>query len=185
MKRKIFSLIFLCFFSLISMGNDIPTASGNEILVAYFSRSGNTKTFAEKIASETGGTLFEIIPVEPYSDNYNETVRRFREERSEEARPEFLNPMENLDGYSTIFVGFPNWGSDMPHVVRTFLEKYNLAGKNVVPFCTNGGGGFGNSVNTLKRLCPQSNILEGFQVSGSRVESRSADIERWLERIGY
>lgn len=188
MKRKLFFIFSFCMLSLMGLGAE---TTGNEdmnkkdILIAYFSRSGNTKNMAEKIAERTGGELFEIIPAEPYSENYNRTVERFRREREEEARPPLALHVNNMEQYNTVFVGYPNWGSDMPHVVRTFLEEYNLENKNIVPFCTSGGGGFGRSVNTLRNLCPDSNILEGLQVSGSQVERRNNEINRWLEKIGY
>ena len=160
------------------------TLNENEILIAYFSRTGNTKELAEEISSQTGGELFEIVPAEPYPADYDETVERFRRERDENARPAIENSVEDITHYDVIFIGFPNWGDDMPHIVYTFLEQYDFSGKTVVPFCTNGGGGFGNSIAGLNRTCPNSEIAEGFECSGSRVQSESNNIAEWLGTLG-
>ena len=159
-------------------------ASQHKILVAYFSHSGNTQALAQIIQRQTGGDLFQIVPQEPYPDSYNQVVERFKRERAANARPAIANRVENMDSYDVVFVGYPNWGSDMPHIVRGFLEQYNLAGKTVVPFCTSGGGGFANSLTTLRQLCPNSTILEGFEVNGRSAANSSADVERWLNNIG-
>lgn len=155
-----------------------------EILIAYFSRTGNTKELAEEISSQTGGELFEIVPTELYPDDYYETVERFRRERDENARPAIANSVEDITRYDVIFIGYPNWGDDMPHIVYTFLEQYDFSGKTLVPFCTNGGGGFGNSIAGLNRTCPNSEITEGFECSGSRVQSESDNIAEWLVSLG-
>ena len=163
---------------------DDPTSSNGKILIAFFSRSGNTEQLAQQISEQTGGTLFEIVPEEPYPDDYDETVERFRKERDEDARPAIASSVEDMSSYDTIFVGFPIWGGDMPHVVRTFLEEYDLSGKTVIPFCTHGGSGFAASTATLASLCPNASILDGFEISGSRVENCADGVSEWLDRIG-
>lgn len=158
--------------------------SEGKILIAFFSRSGNTEQLAEQISKQTDGMLFEIIPEEPYPDDYDATVERFRKERDEDARPAIASSVEDMSSYDTIFVGFPIWGGDMPHVVRTFLEEYDLSGKTVVPFCTHGGSGFAASTATLTSLCPDASVLDGFEISGSRVENCADGVSDWLNRIG-
>ncbi len=160
------------------------TVNEKEILIAYFSRTGNTKELAEEISSQIGGELFEIVPTEPYPADYDETVERFRRERDENARPAIANSVEDITRYDVIFIGFPNWGDDMPHIVYTFLEQYDFSGKTLVPFCTNGGGGFGNSIAGLNRTCPNSEIAEGFECSGSRIQNESDNIAEWLGTLG-
>lgn len=160
------------------------SAGGHKILVAYFSRSGNTRELANIIQQQTGGDLFEIVPQDPYPTDYNQTVERFRRERAENARPAIADEVDNMADYDVVFVGYPNWGSDMPHVVRTFLEQYDFSGKTVIPFCTNGGGGFGNSLETLKELCPDSDVLEGYQVNGRSVSSSSDAVAQWINGLG-
>lgn len=155
-----------------------------QILVAYFSRTGNTETLASEIGSRIGGNLFEIEPVDPYPEDYDETVERFRRERDENARPAIINEVENMEQYDIVFVGFPNWGDDMPHIVYTFLEQYDFSGKTIIPFCTNGGGGFGNSIAGLEETCPDSVLAEGFECSGSRIQNETDEIEEWLNELG-
>ena len=161
------------------------TVNQTELLIAYFSRTGNTKELAEEISLQTGGELFEIVPAEPYPADYDETVERFRRERDENARPAIATSVEDISRYDVIFVGFPNWGDDMPHIVYTFLEQYDFTGKTIVPFCTNGGGGFGNSIAGLTSTCPNSEIAEGLECSGSRVQSESDNIAEWLGSLGF
>ena len=165
--------------------SEVPDmADTNKILVAYFSRTGNTRALAEEIAEQTGAEIFEIIPSEPYPDDYDATVERFRKERAENARPAIASEVANMEQFTTVFIGFPNWGDDMPHIVYTFLEQYDLSGKTVVPFCTNGGGGFGNSLDGLKRTCPDSIVADGFECSGSRADRQQENVSKWLAEIG-
>lgn len=165
--------------------SEVPDmADTNKILVAYFSRTGNTRALAEEIAEQTGAEVFEIIPAEPYPDDYDATVERFRKERAENARPAIAAEVANMEQFATVFIGFPNWGDDMPHIVYTFLEQYDLSGKTVVPFCTNGGGGFGNSLDGLKRTCPDSIVADDFECSGSRADRQQENVSKWIAEIG-
>lgn len=157
-------------------------ASGEEnphMLVAYFSRTGNTAAVANEIAAYTGADLFKIVPEDPYPEDYNETVERFRREREEDARPAVADEVENMADYDVLFVGYPIWGSTMPHVVRTFLESYDLSGKTIIPFCTSGGSGLSGSISILRELCPDSTLLDGFEGSGSD----PADTDAWIDSL--
>lgn len=156
----------------------------SNILVTYFSRTGHTKDLAEYIGEVTGGAVFEIVPSEAYPEDYEETVARFREERKLDARPELATEVENIDAYDVVFIGYPIWGGDIPYVVRTFLDTYDLRDKVVIPFCTNGGSRFGNSLNTLDALC-DGEILEGYEMSGSLTDTGQNEVKEWLENIGY
>lgn len=156
----------------------------SNILVAYFSRTGNTEALAERISEQTGGELFEIEAAEPYPADYDETVERFRRERDENARPEISGSVEDMAQYEIVFVGFPNWGDDMPHIVYTFLEQYDFSGKTLIPFCTNGGGGFGNSIAGVEDTCPDAVIAEGFECSGRNVENETDEVTDWITSLG-
>lgn len=153
------------------------------ILIAYFSRSGNTEMVAQTIQEVTGGDLFEIIPAEPYSENYDETVARHLQEQEENARPAVTSSVENMDDYEIVFIGYPIWSSDIPYVVRTFLEEYDFSDKTIVPFCTHGGSRFGNSLNTLEELCPGATILDGYEISGSSAGNSQDEILQWLDTL--
>ncbi|MDR2064530.1 MAG: NAD(P)H-dependent oxidoreductase [Prevotellaceae bacterium] len=158
--------------------------SGGKILIAYFSWGGNTREMAKQIQQQTGGDLFEITTVKTYSKDYNECVAEAKKEQQANARPPLANEVKNMADYDVVFVGYPNWWGTMPQALFTFLEKYDLSGKTVVPFCTHGGGRWGRSLDDLKKLCPESKILEGLAIGGSMVRRSKDDVVKWLQKIG-
>lgn len=166
---------------------DATTASESEAaggtLVAYFSWSGNTREMAELIAQETGGDLFEIATVNPYTDDYNELLDIARQEQSQEARPELNGQVENWDSYDTVFVGYPNWWSDAPMAVYTFLESYDFAGKTLIPFNTSASGGFGRSLTGIEESAAGATILEGLALTENELGDEQARITSWLEGL--
>lgn len=157
------------------------TPNGSRTLVAYFSRTGTTQGIAEMIAKRTNGDLFEIVPETAYSEVYQETVSRHQEERRTDARPAIASQVEDMEGYTTIFLGFPLWSADAPMIVRTFMESYDLSGKTVVPFATSGGSGMSTAQSTVETFCPDSNVLNGLCISGGSMESR---VSSWLDGLG-
>ena len=157
-----------------------PTEETGGTLIAYFSWSGNTEQMAQMIQTETGGDLFEIEPATPYTDDYNTLLDVAQQEQADNARPELASQVENWDSYSTVFVGYPDWWSDAPMLIYSFLEAYDWEGKTLVPFCTSGGSGFGRSLDKLPDSAPGANILEGLHVSGSRVDGSSEEIAAWI-----
>ncbi|EFB76482.1 flavodoxin [Subdoligranulum variabile] len=152
-------------------------------LVAYFSWSGNTRRMAELIAQETGGNLFEIATAVPYTDDYNELLDIAQQEQSEEARPELNGQVENWDSYDTVFVGYPNWWSDAPMAVYTFLESYDFTGKTLIPFNTSASGGFGRSLAGMEESAVGATMLEGLALTESELEDEQAHITSWLEEL--
>ena len=160
-----------------------PAGEAGETLIAYFSWSGNTEQMAQMIQAETGGDLFEITPATPYTDDYNELLDIAQQEQDENARPELASQVENWDSYDTVFVGYPNWWSDAPMLIYSFLEAYNWEGKTLVPFCTSGGSGFGRSLDQLPDSAPGAAIAEGLHVSGSSVDGASEEIASWIDSL--
>ena len=183
MKRFVLFLVslLLAFSAFATPAQAAPADS--PVLVAYFSHSGNTRAFASIIAEETGGDIFEIAPAVPYPSSYEATTRRWREERDQNARPALARQAPALDRYDVIFVGFPIWGGDIPHVVRTFLDGANLSGKTIVPFCTHGGGGWERSLTTLARLCPGATIAPSLAMRGRSAADNRGEITRWVDAI--
>ena len=135
------------------------------------------------IADATGGELFAVEPETPYSDDYNAVVDQAKVEQSENARPAVANAVENWEDYDTVFVGYPNWWSDVPMVMLTFMESYDWSGKTVVPFCTSGGGGFGNGISSITAATSGASVLDGFHVNGSRVDGAQDDVTAWLNGL--
>lgn len=155
----------------------------NNILVAYFSHTGNTREIASQIHKNVGGDIFEIATVNPYPLDYDALVDQAKKEQVDDYRPELATKVENMDSYDVVFVGYPNWWETMPMAVFSFLEEYDFSGKTIVPFCTHEGSRLGRSVEDIKRLCPQSTILDGLAVRGSEVKNAQDEVSEWLREL--
>ena len=160
-----------------------PTEEAGGTLVSYFSWSGNTEQMAQMIQAETDGDLFEIEPATPYTDDYNTLLDVAQQEQADNARPELASQVENWESYDVVFVGYPDWWSDAPMLIYSFLEAYDWEGKTLVPFCTSGGSGFGRSLDKLPDSAPDATIVEGLHVSGSRVDGASEEIASWIDGL--
>lgn len=158
---------------------------GNDVLILYFSHSGNTRQLAEQIHAHVGGDMVELKTVDPYPQDYKAVVDMAQKEQQNNARPQIATEISSLDKYRTVFIGFPNWWGTMPMPFFTFLEKHDLGDRNVIPFCTHEGSRFGRSENDLGRLCPQAHILKGFEVRGSRVSGARKEVDAWLNGLGF
>lgn len=153
-------------------------------LVVYFSWSGNTESVAKEIQIQTGADIFEIVPTVPYSDDYNTVVDLAQEEQDNNIRPEINGQIDNLDQYETIYVGYPNWWGDMPMILYTFFDTYDLSGKTILPFCTSGGSGLSNTVSEIASLEPETTVLDGLHIGDSSLDHISEDVETWLADSG-
>lgn len=154
------------------------------ILIAYFSWSGNTAGIAQEIQSQTGGTLFEITPVQPYSDDYNTVLEEAQRDHNQQARPELASHVEDMEQYDTIFIGYPNWWASIPMPVASFLEEYDFAGKTIIPFCSHGGGRFGQSLTAITKLAPDAVMGEPLSIHYSGGSGMPEDVEEWLTTNG-
>ena len=157
--------------------------SRGKTLVAYFSRTGNTKPLAEYAAEHLGATLFEITAKIPYTDEdiaYYTDCRADREQKDESARPEIATVVENMDEYDTVIIAHPIWHGIAPRIISTFLEGYDFSGKTLLTFCTSASSPLGQSAKLLQELTPNSIWLESkrFAIGTSREE-----IEKWLEDV--
>ncbi|MDE5876040.1 MAG: NAD(P)H-dependent oxidoreductase [Muribaculaceae bacterium] len=143
----------------------VETEEAPSILVAYFSAQGHTKALAEKIAAVTGGELFEIVPVQPYTeedlDGWNESARGTRESKDRTTRPEVKNRVDNFEKYDTVYLGFPIWWYTAPTIINTFLETYNTEGKVIIPFATSGGSEIGETEKDLRVSAPKATFRPG------------------------
>jgi flavodoxin len=170
--------------SAVALSGAAQAQDEGKTLIAYFSWGGNTREIATQIQKQTGGDLFEIKTVKPYPTDYNECVDVAKKEQQADARPAIAGEVKNMADYDVVFVGYPNWWGTMPQVLFTFLEKYRLSGKTVVPFNTHGGGRWGRSLDDLKKLCPDATILEGITISGNMARRSKDDVVKWLQKIG-
>ncbi len=163
------------------------TESTNEdggILVVYFSATGTTKGVAEKIASVTGADTYEIKAAQEYSDadlNWNDSNSRSTKEQNDSSvRPEIGSEAVSLDGYSTIYIGYPIWWGEEPRIMDTFVESYNFDGITMIPFCTSGSSGIGRSGQNLADNAGSGSWLEGKRFGAGASED---DIRSWIEGL--
>jgi flavodoxin len=206
--KKIFAfMMILCLLCGTAMAEASP-----RILIAYVSRAGenynvgitdpdsasaayagyiekgNTQIVAEIIADLTGGDLYHITTVEPYPDDYASMLTRARDELDADARPELAGELPNLDDYDVIMIGYPIWHAATPRPVLTFLERYDLSGKKLVPFNTHEGSGQSGTVSEIEAHAPNAEMLEGIAIQGKVAQeddSRTRDlVAEWLGRIG-
>lgn len=153
-------------------------------LAAYFSASGVTASLARNLASAIGADLFEIKPDVPYTkadlDWTNKKSRSSVEMSDPSSRPAIAAMPEDIDGYDTVFVGFPIWWYVAPTIINTFLESYDLTGKTIIPFATSGGSDMGKTNEKLLPSCKGAKLLDGkvFKASVS-----GADLAKWAEGL--
>lgn len=155
----------------------------NDILVAYYSWHGNTRKIAELIGRETGGALFEIEPILPYTTDYGAAVAQAKEEIQAGFRPE-LQAMPTITSYPVVFLGSPIWWHTMAPPLAAFIDRFDLHGKTVVPFHTHGGGGVGTFESDLAKMCPDSTVTTGFGTYNRGGSETVAQIVSWLNSIG-
>ena len=158
-----------------------PAETGSESLVVYFSWSGNTENVAKSVQSQTDSDIFEIVPATSYSDDYDTVAQ---EEQKENARPAISGSIENIDQYDVVYVGFPNWWGDMPMILYTFFDTYDLSGKTIAPFCTSGGSGLSGTVNEIKSLEPDASVTEGLHIGSSSSSEPDDAVSQWLNDTG-
>ena len=161
-----------------------PTEAGSKSLVVYFSWSGNTENVAKSIQNQTDSDIFKIVPATPYSDDYDTVVDLAKVEQRENARPAVADSIENIADYDVIYVGFPNWLGDMPMILYTFFDSYELSGKTIAPFCTSGGSGLSNTVNEMKELEPNATVTDGLHIGSSSASNPDNAVSEWLSEIG-
>lgn len=161
-----------------------PIETGSKSLVVYFSWSGNTENVAKSIQSQTDSDIFEIVPSTPYSDDYDTVLDLAQEEQRKNARPAISGSIDNINDYDVIYVGFPNWWGDMPMILYTFFDTYDLSGKTVALFCTSGGSGLSGTVNEVKSLEPDATVTEGLHISSGSSSNPDNAVSEWLNDIG-
>jgi len=153
-------------------------------LSAYFSHSGNTRVIANQVHESVGGDIVELVSMDSYPTDYNAVVERARKELDEEYLPTLKTMIRNMESYKVVFVGYPNWWGTVPRPVATFLTEYDLSGKTIAPFCTHEGSGLGRSVADIRKMCPQSTVLEGLAIRGGEVKHAKDSVAGWLREIG-
>ncbi|HEX6849034.1 MAG TPA: flavodoxin [Chitinophagaceae bacterium] len=172
------------------------TVDSSKILIVYLSRTNNTKAIAEIIQKNIGGRLVALELEKPYSENYQQTVQHVVEENKTGYLPPLKTKLDSIEKYNFIFIGFPTWDMKMPPPMKTFLTQYDLKNKTVIPFNTNAGYGVGSGFQTVKELCKNSKVLEGFEIKGGierdgvyfvikdeKAKEAENNVKKWLEKL--
>ena len=202
--KKIYNVLSLVFLMLISVSivfadnADIPSS---DILIIYFSRTGeqytvgvidegNTAIAAKMIAEQTGADLFEVLPADDhYPMTYDALTDVAKQEQNAKARPEYADEFPDLANYQTIFIGAPVWWGDWPMIMYTVFENNDFSGKTLVPFSTHEGSGLSGFDKKLQKACPDSTILPGLAVRGYDAqfnkETVSSSVTNWLNGLGF
>ena len=167
-----------------------------KVLIVYLSRTNNTKAIAQIIHEKIGGRLVALELVTPYPENYQSIVAQVVKENESGFLPPLKTKIENIEKYDLVFVGFPTWGMQLPPPLKSFLSQYDLSGKTIVPFNTNAGYGIGGSFETVKKLCANSTVLEGFSIKGGiardgilfvmegeKEKQAQEEVEKWLKKL--
>lgn len=189
--------------------NQVPSETpepNSNILVAYFSWAdnailaddvdavtspsviapGNVQQLAGWVQEQTGGDLFSIRVTDPYPSDWDECLERANQERGDNARPELVENVENLDQYDTVFLGYPNWWYGVPMALLSFLENNDLSGKQIYLFCSHGTGGLANSVEIISEALPDGQISDNiFDCYEEDAASSEESILAWLNELGY
>lgn len=150
-------------------------------VVIYFSATGNTKKVAEYIKEASGSDIIEIIPEEKYTNEdlsySNDDCRANKEQNDVNARPQISNKI-NIEEYDVIYLGYPIWWGDVPKIILTLFDTHDFSGKTIIPFCTSGGSGISQSVNTLKTF--NYNVKDGKRFNSSVTMN---EVETWINEI--
>ena len=194
-------LTIICLLSGCSSAQQLPAEAQpltreKKVLIVYLSRTSNTRAIAEFIHQKVGGTIVALELETPYPADYNATVQQVARENETGYLPPLKTKIDRIEQYDFVFVGFPTWGMQLPPPMKSFLRQYSLKGKTVIPFNTNAGYGEGSSFQTVRELCAQSTVLEGFVIKGgverdgqylviqgARAEEAQKEVESWLRKI--
>jgi flavodoxin len=157
-----------------------------KVLVVYFSATGNTERVAKMIAETTGGELFALEPVEPYTDNdllYNDGNSRVSKEHADENLQDVdlvANTVKDWQGISVVYLGYPIWWGIAAWPVNSFIEANDFTGKTVIPFCTSASSGLGESGQQLRETAGTGNWMDGMRFSSDVSETEVAE---WIESL--
>ena len=184
MKKLLLIILVICliggilFFAKTSNSNNSKT----DVLVAYFSATGNTKSVAEKLATAINADLFEIVPKQLYTADdlnwHNDKSRSSVEMGDKSSRPAIASKIDNISQYKIVFVGSPIWWGREPSIMDTFIESYDFTGKTVIPFVTSGSSGIGNYGANLQSLAPNAKVLSGKRFSTSVT---AEELKNWAD----
>jgi flavodoxin len=201
MRQILFSFFLFLSACSSSQVKDVPARidgklDPEKVLIVYLSRTSNTKAIAEIIHRNVGGRLVALELERPYPDNYQATVKQVANENETGYLPPLKTKIDSIQKYDFVFIGFPTWGMQLPPPMKSFFRQYDLSGKTVIPFNTNGGYGIGSSFATVAALCRNSNVREGFTTRGGverdgqllvikdeKAKEVEMEVKKWLQKL--
>lgn len=177
------------------MNTQIET-NKEKVLVVFFSMAGeqysvgkievgNTKIVADYICKHIGCKQFEIVADKNYNMPYNKLIQVAKEEANKGELPTYKGKIDNIDQYSTIFIGGPIWWGTYPQVMFSFFKDYDLNNKTIIPFTTHEGSGLASCVEDVKKAYPKANVLKGFSIYGHEVRTNEKKVIDWLKDLGF
>ena len=161
------------------------SAAGWKTLVAYFTRSGNTRVIAGTIHRELKADLFEISSAEPYPEDYEATVAQTVRELQSRYEPPLMASVTDMAAFGTVFLGLPVLDMTAPPVIRSFLHRHDLRGKTLRPFITHGGYGIGDSMDVLRSHAPGATVAEPFVIEADQERRTLTQVGGWLGAIRH
>lgn len=164
--------------------SDVDASTGASIIIANGNRRGTTQVVADYIQTAVGGDIHLIETVDPYPVDFDDVRDQNHAEQAAGTLPALKKRIENMDQYETVFIGYPNWASNVPQAIRSFLSAYDLSGKTVVPFCTHDGYGAGSSFRSVQSAASGATVLDGIAIEATDVPTAQSQVQAWLERIG-
>lgn len=164
--------------------SNVDATTGASVIVDNGTRRGTTEVVARYIQTAVGGDLHLIETSEPYPTEFDDVRDQNHTEQAAGTLPALKNHIENMEQYDVIFIGYPNWALDVPQAILSFLSAYDFSGKTVVPFCTHAGYGAGSSYRSVQNAASDANVLDGIAIKDSEVLSAELQVQSWLERIG-
>ena len=175
--------ILVVYFSVPEM-DGVDTSSSASRVATEDGVVGNTQYVANIISQEIGDDLYRIETVQTYPETHDPLLEFAYEERSEDARPELKNEIDNFDEYDKLFIGYPIWNDDLPMPLYTFLEQYDFTDKTIIPFTTHGGSGFSGTIGVIADLQPNATVISnGLSISRNDVASCDNEIKEWLDEL--
>ena len=160
-----------------------PQSQGSRVLIAYFTRTGNTQVIARQIQRALRADLVEIELAAAYPEDYEETVAQAVRERDSSYRPPLKASVASISSYEVVFLGFPIWGETAPPVIRSFLSQHDLSAKTLVPFITHGGYGPGRSMAVVREHAPRASVLNPFVLEADQERRTLTQVSRWLSGV--
>ncbi|MBQ3324842.1 MAG: NAD(P)H-dependent oxidoreductase [Muribaculaceae bacterium] len=151
----------------------------------YYSQTSNTKAVAQEIAKQLKADIEEIVPVKPYDGDFQATIDRCKQDQKDGVKPEIKPLKSKLKKYKVIFLGFPVWFGTYAPPIATLLDKVDLSGKTIVPFCTFGSGGLESSAAYLAQAQPKAKILDGYGVRAARMDAMPKEVDQFLKASGF